>query len=506
MPSRAAAGSTPSMEPIGEDDPTPGYSAPEPRHLELQSGQREPRSLADGTVDEFQQTGLTVSGRVLDTTGESIPGIELMLTTVRLFEDAPETAPVPGAPQQVTLTEFDGRYTFGNLSDGEYRIRSLPAGDYAPAQITVRAGTRSADLVLAAERAHRVQGVVENDRGAPLAGVVVTPILPWASGVTTDQNGRYQFHANLESTRDGYSVRFQHIGYHEKFVSVRESDWAGRDAIWVDASLEPVELAAGVAGTVRTSSDTPLTGEVVQLHSPRLGRRYHAATNLLGEFLMRDVATARDYRLSISPSVGYQDYERDNLEITSKGLYLDVVLEPLRLGRLAGQMVNIDGSPVPRFTLLLRSDSASNQSFRVTGDDQGYFFIDGVPAGELTLETSASPLFTVSGIGLPSGDEIELPLVLDWGKNLIDGQVVESSGQPIPMARITLTWVHQNNGVQSRSSRDTVADAEGRFRFEQLGPGVHGVHVNASGFNQARLDHDAGDRGRELVVELKKSY
>ena len=489
----------------GTDDAISRHSSPNPRHVKPENGQGRPSIPADNPIDSLQQPNLAVSGRVLDTRGESIPGIELMLTTVRLFEDIEEAALLPGTREQFTLTDFDGHYTFGNLADGEYRIRSMATDYYAPAQIMVRAGMRSADLVVAVERGLQVHGVVENTDGSPLAGVMVTPILPWANGVTTDQNGRFQFYVSLESTRDSYSVRFQHNNYREKFVRLLDSDWLGRDTIWVDTSLEPVEATAGIAGVVRTNSGAPLAGEVVQLYSPRLGRRYHAATNQTGEFLMIDVETAQDYRLSIHPSVGYRDYERDNLGITAEGLYIDVVLEPLNLGRLAGHMVDVDGNPVARFSLLLRSDSALNQSLRVTGDSQGYFFVGGVPAGELILETSSSPLFTVSGIDLAAGEERQLPVVLDWGSNVIDGWVVESSGQPVPMAKITVTWVHQKNGARSWSRRDTVADAQGHFRFEQLGPGQHTVHINAPGFNQALIDHDVSGQGRELLVELKKN-
>ena len=500
-----AADSTGAAISPAAEDALRAHSLPRPRHVNPETGRRIPPKSADSPGNTLEEAKLAVAGRVLDTAGESIPGVELMLTTVRLFEDAEQTAPLPGVSEQFTLTDFDGRYTFGSLFDGEYRIRSMATGNYAPAQITVRAGMRSADLVLAQESALRVHGVVENNDGSPLAGVMVTPILPWASGVTTDQNGRYQFFVNLESTRDSYSVRFQHNDYREKFVKLLESDWLGRDTIWVDASLEPVEATGGVAGVVRSSSGAPLAGEVVLLYSPTLGRRYHSATNQAGEFLISDVETAQDYRLSVHPSAEYRDYERDNLGITAEGVYFDVVLEPLNLGRLAGQMVDVEGNFIPGFTLLLHSDSASNQSFRVTGDSQGYFFVDGVSAGELILETSSSPSFTVSGIDLRAGDERELPVVLDWGRNVIEGLVVDSSGQPVAMAKITLTWAFQDNDVRSSSSRDTVADSQGHFRFEQLGPGLHTVHINAPGFNQVRIDHDVGGRGRELVVQLKET-
>jgi hypothetical protein len=425
-----------------------------------------------------------------------------MLTTVRLFEDTEDTASLPGEHEQFTLTDFDGLYTFGNLADGEYRIRNMAADYYAPAQITVRAGFGSADLVLAAEQELRIQGVVANTRGARLAGVQVTPILPWARSVTTDQGGQYQLHRALATTRGTFSVRFKHAGYREKFVQVLESDWIGQDTIWIDASLEPVETTAVVAGSVRNSAGLPVTGEVVQLYSPSFRRRYHAATDRAGKFSIGDVETAQDYQLSIHPRGGYHDYDQRNLRVTAAGLRLDLVLEGLSVGRVAGQMVDVDGNPIPRFSLQLRSGTATSQWFHVTGDSQGYFVVDDVPAGALNLRTASSPLFTVRGIDLPGGGDAQLPLVLDWGAHDIYGWVVDSSGLPVPMSKVTVSWVYQDNGVRSLSSRRTVTDSQGYFRVDQLGPGQHTVHVHAPGFNNAHVDHDVTEQGRELVIQL----
>ncbi len=466
--------------------------------------QDKPPTAADDQPNNQQSPRLAISGRVLDDMGEPIPGIELTLTPVRLFDDFEEAAISLGSHEQFTLTDFHGLYTFGNLADGEYRIRSMTTGYYAPGQITVRAGLSSADLVLATEQELRIQGVVASTDGVRLAGVQVTPILPLARSVITDERGQYQFHLALAATRGSYSVRFRQAGYREKFVRVLETDWIGQDTIWVDASLEAVGTTGVVEGSVRNSAGLPLTGEVVQLYSPRLRHRYHAATDQTGKFSIRDVEAAQDYRLSIRPSGAYHDYEERNLPITAEGLRLDLVLEELSVGRLAGHMVDIDGNPIPRFSLQLRSETATNQWLRVTGDDQGYFVVNDVPAGVLNLRTFSSPSLNINGIDLPAGEERQLPLVLDWGTHDINGWVEDSTGQPIPMARITVSWTHQDNGVRSWSSRQTVADAQGHFRVNQLGPGQHTVHINSPGFDQARLDHDVTVQGPELVVRLKK--
>ncbi|MDH3673516.1 MAG: carboxypeptidase-like regulatory domain-containing protein [Gammaproteobacteria bacterium] len=473
-----------------------------PRLVKAENRQPTP---ADDQTNQQQSPQLAISGRVLDDAGEPIPGIELRLTAVRLFDGDEGTAVSLGAHEQFTLTGFDGLYTFGQLADGDYRIRSPATDYYAPAQIAARAGVSSADLVLAGQRALRVHGVVANTDGTPLAGVQVTPIVPRAGSVTTGQEGQYQLQLTLATTRGNYLVRFQHAGYREQRVPVRQADWVGQDTIRVDASLAPVETIAVVAGTVKSSTTgLPLAGEVVQLYSPRLKHRYRTATDQAGTFLMRDVETGQDYRLLIRPKGEYQDYDQRNLRVTAAGLRLDLVLEALSVGRLTGHMVDVDGNPIPRFSLLLRSGTATSQWLRVTGDSQGYFVVDDVPAGALILRTSSTPLFTVSGIDLPGGDETQLALVLDWGTHAIHGRVVDSLGQPVPMSKITVSWVHQDNGVRSGSRRQTVADAQGYFRLDQLGPGPHTLHINAPGFDGARLDHDATEQGRELMVQLQE--
>jgi hypothetical protein len=73
----------------------------------------------------------------------------------------------------------------------------------------------------------------------------------------------------------------------------------------------------------------------------------------------------------------------------------------------------------------------------------------------------------------------------------------------VPGSQVSLSWLHNVNGVSSSARRKTTADTKGYFLFTQLGPGLHTLNINAPGFRSARLDHDVGMPGEEILVQLK---
>jgi hypothetical protein len=223
----------------------------------------------------------------------------------------------------------------------------------------------------------------------------------------------------------------------------------------------------------------------------------------MGHFSFPSVEVGSDYRLWIRPKDRYKDYIDEDLVITSGKLDLVIVLEPLGLASLSGRMLDPDGGPLPGFSLWLRTTYATAQRFiLVTGDQQGRFFVSELPEGDLMLQTRSSPLLTITGIALSAGATKNVRLTLDTGLYTLDGYVVNAQDDPVPGARISLLWSHENEGVRSRSTRETFTDVNGYFLFTQLGSGLHTLNISASGFRGARLEYQVGADDVEVLVKL----
>ena len=182
---------------------------------------------------------------------------------------------------------------------------------------------------------------------------------------------------------------------------------------------------------------------------------------------------------------------------------LEIVLESLGTGRLSGRMIEADGGPVPGFRFWLSSSTAMRSAVPITSDERGYFELAEAPAGSLTFDTRASPRLSVRGVRLPDGGETEVMLVLDWGDRVLAGRVADDRGDPVGGAQLSLSWSDTRGEIQSMSSRATLTDPSGFFRFTQLGPGEHLLDVRASGYHELKEYHDVRSDSAEVEVRLE---
>jgi uncharacterized GH25 family protein len=108
----------------------------------------------------------------------------------------------------------------------------------------------------------------------------------------------------------------------------------------------------------------------------------------------------------------------------------------------------------------------------------------------------------VRGLALKAGEETEADLVLDWGRHVLRGVVVDESGAPLAGAEVSLRWENDEEGTKSTSSRSTITDDAGRFSFSELGRGVHTVVVVEEQYRQAQIPHDVGSDPADLQIQL----
>jgi hypothetical protein len=484
--------------PPGQSDLLPGMG---------EASQRADAARSDPAA-EFEPEGpFSVSGMVVDEAGIGVGDVEVLSRLKHAFDADEASGGGEPADDRTVLTDIDGFYEIRGVADGEYRIQTEPTDRYEAASAVVRAGSETADLVLRARRpALEIGGTVRGD-GDPLSGVEVAAVGQSSGAVHTDENGSYELELQVSGGKPNYTLRFARDGYREKRSVLTSDELAVPGRIRVDADLEPSQALVEVTGAVRDREGDPVSGETVQLYSKAARQRYTAVSGHRGEIRFPEVETSDDYSVSVRPAEAYQDYVVRNVDIGVAGASLDVVLEPRSYGKLAGQMVDPDGQPVPGFSLWLRNTEAINQpALLVTADQQGFFEVDRVEAGALVFETRGSPLVSISGLRLSPGETRQVRLVLDWGNHQVAGLVMDDMGQPVSATELFVTSVRREGGLRAQAVRRAVTDETGYFLVAGIGSGYHTVRVDAPGYRAAILDHQAGRDNPEVIIRLERVY
>lgn len=402
------------------------------------------------------------------------------------------------------MTDAAGWFSFQPVPDGEYELRTARTRRHEGATAVVRAGSDSTVLVIEARSARSllVRGYVESEGGGALHAVRVEVVGRPAQATTSDESGAYGLRVPVSGRAPEAELRFVRAGYREQRVAIG-AEAEDLDELVRDVRLAPTGALGSVSGHVSGDDGRPVYRAAVQLYSSRLGRRAQAVSDRDGSYAIAGVEEADDYRMWVRADGAYRDYVREDVAVGSHGAVIDVVLPSLAFTGLRGAMVDPEGRPVPGFTLLLRPAQAGARWIPVTGDAQGRFAVADLPEGPLVLETRGAPQLSVTGIALAAGAEREVRLALDVGVHRLEGQLVsEGGGEPVGGARIALRWASVAGGLSSRSFRETISDASGRFLFSNLGTGVHTLSATADGFRGARLQHPVGSATVPVRIPL----
>jgi len=432
----------------------------------------------DEKSDDRERRGLGLTGWVLDDGGTAVPGIAVAANARQVFTG--RSAP----PPQRVVTDGRGMFGFESLPDGDYDVRTEDNDTYERATVIVRAGADSIVLVVKPKSGGslRVHGLVENTRGQPLDGVRVEIMGQPSLGSVSDPSGLYTLRVPHSSSIASASLRFLRTGYQEQRVSLANSVTPGPDEVIQNVRLEPIDQGADLGGTVRGDDGQAVAGATVELYSASRQRSYRSATDPGGRFALTGIVESDDYRLWVRPRGRYRDRVLENVALIGTGASLEVVVESLGVVSLRGQLVDPSGQPVPGFTMWLTPAYGAARAILVRSDPQGGFAVEGVPEGPAALQTRAAPQLSVSGIDVRSTSPQDLRIPIDVGAHSLEGRLLNADGRPVASGRLSLQWALGSGGLTSRSSRETVSDAEGRFVFTQLGVGPHILNATATGF------------------------
>jgi hypothetical protein len=441
--------------------PWDGDSASSDNQVKATQGDDE-ASPDDDQPEEPYPRNAMIAGRVISDSGMALVGIGVTATGIHFFDVPPGLTVPVGDLQRRAVSDTAGYYRFDNLAAGEYRINNVPTETYGMTQIAVRSGVDFADLVLKNQRPLTVSGVVTDTTGQPLAGAQVQPQSLGARGAYTDSAGRFQLQLQIQEQAQGLGIRTALYGYREKMTLVNANQVSAEQSVPVTIQLEPLEKHAVVTGILRSSTDgTPVTGKTVQLYSAENRQRYHATSSVDGRFQMIAVEADVQYELLVAGGGGYATYLQPNVSVGENGLDLELLLDADESRTLKGRMVNLNGTPIPHFSLVARAANPPYQAMRVTSDAAGNFILRNPPQSPLVFESQSMPHLYISGVQIPPISEQTVSLMLDIGRDEIYGFVVDASGAPVAVPNVVVSWRYTQNGITSSSTRRVAADSQG---------------------------------------------
>ena len=413
-------------------------------------------------------SGGTVAGRVLATDGTPLVGASVSL----LGGNFDRTARRPGiaggtwGPQEHRRSDDLGRFRFGDLAPGAYRLSvHAPGGDTrsAPAVIERPGQVVSRDVAFGA--GHAIHVIVTDDGGRPVSGISVwTRTAAGESSVVTDDRGEAVL--RVEGEVDTMWV----FGLEEDWLS----PWthSGRP---VDAAAAEVRFvllpAAEISGLVVGPDGLPVGGASVRSRVAE-GRLERALTDEEGRFV-----------LSV-PARGPFDLEADRGALA--GTLGDVVaggadpvirLQPLPTDRSLSVLVeDPDGGPVEG---VLVSFQAIGQFSVLRTDATGRVTFEGLPARRGWLMTQGGGPGPVSRFAnparvvvMPEGQEG----VLRFRRTVeISGRVQGEDGKPFVGARVYGVDPKMHDAFGGLACE---SDEEGRFTVRvPAGLGIVTLHV-----------------------------
>ncbi len=445
----------------------------------------------------------SLSGRVLDAKGAALPGMTVLWHPL---SPAPaETVHlVRQETQAIISTDSEGSFSITGVTAGEYSVETGAREGFGTTRKHVAAPADDVLLVVHAEFATMITGVVTERDG----DVVPAATVRSATGevATTDEDGRYELAVRItETPGSSVVVSAAKPGFSERYKTVTMRDARATNPLEMSFQLSRLRNLGALEGQLVGSHGSAAAGEAVYLQSASVRQLHTATADRIGRFRFDAVPAGDDYRLWVYPISGYSDVTVEPVEISSGVNELEVTLAPLLTGTLNATLMDAAGDPLPNFTVRVRSKQARAAVVSVTSDAEGRFRALDVPVGDLTVETMSMPKVTVRGLRLEVGQELSSEIPIGVGPRSLTGQVVLAGGSHIAGARVVVTWSHRTQHLHSSLFQDLVTDATGRFRASGLGAGRCAVSVSAVGVQSARRtveiapDHDP----ESLRIEMR---
>jgi RNA polymerase sigma factor (sigma-70 family) len=438
----------------------------------------------------LEKGGATLSGRVLDASSGPIAGAVVRL---KGWTRSPGQGTVRTHFWEV-ITDQQGRYR-AHVAPARYDVIALADG-YGPVRDFVDlAGDELRDFRLAPAAQLSGRVVTAGDR-QPVAGAEVR------AEVTAGGTGIPPTFANTDA-QGRFTIGGLASGSYR--VAARKGALAGalpQPVVMAAAALArdlELTLAPGltVEGTVAASSK-PVPGAEVLLAlrlsaSPMSSTPQRALSEQDGKFTVVGVLPG-DYHLTVS-AAGHARYQ-ETLSIRES---LRKVIELPERAVVTGQVLTARGEPaggarVQAWVLPRGSGSASADQGQA-GED-GRFTLEGLGAGELTLEARhGSETARVEGVTLTAGKRKDLVIQLAAGAR-VSGVVAWEDGKPAEGIRV-LSNQDRWTGPSPESGRSA---ADGSFTVGPFSPGPVTIVAQSPG---GPVSWEGPNRPENAALQLK---
>ncbi len=434
--------------------------------------------------------GFPMAFRVID--GQRQPVAGATIEVMRAGDVPPEQrSPLPctEGTEECHSTKADGTLT-ERLEEGKYDLL-VNGEEIALKRLSGQVLTaRSSPLTITVDRGVEVSGRVTLNDGTPVEGAVVSARGSTSRTATSAADGTFTLkglaagptsvsaitpntHPPMNSTPVAVTAPARNVLVHvptPSTLSGRVMEKTGGQPV---TDFQVITMI-GDAGSNRPSPPS-------QIHSDD------------GSFTVPVVPGRTELRVT---AAGFVRATLSGLTVEEGKPLTGIEVRMDRGGRIVGRVTSA-GEPVAQAYVSAYVDR--NLSFQpgATTDANGEYTIDGVDAGERTVEARKSGLLPKNKqVVTKAGEDVRADLELDKGRE-VRGRVLDRSSRPVESARI------QVNGIEDRSIRGgAVSDADGNFSVSGLGEGHMTLRADRDGYVSATIDDV--DPARNVLVTLDR--
>lgn len=444
-----------------------------------------PAPSASGTTEPSTPEGkVLLSGRVVDSEGESVDGVSVTAYSGnRAIKVGNQT------------TSDHGAYSFA-LDPGRIVLVAEhdEKGMVASASLLLSEGAVMRNLVLALAPVRTIRGkVVSAEDGTPIAGAVIKiEGVPWLQReATSEPDGAYRL---LRMPSYEATLRASAVGYRSASVKLKEQAPAGEEILDLKLAKE-----SDVEGQVLDPERKPIRAGVVACDGKEPGQRL--TTSHDGKFKL-----AREF--ARCPLVAYHDQFASSDPTIPEGATIELRLRAG--GSISGLVVEESGGPIKSFYVGVESFVPSfgeRLSLRApethsVEDAGGAFLLEKLTPGSYVLSVGAegrSPVRSPS-IEVRAGQTTSNVRIILLQGGTVEGQVFdEEKRTPLAAARVSFD---ATSSLQRQGVPPTASDDAGKFRLEGAPTGPFSLRVEHEGYRTrilAGLRVNSGDVLRQEI-------
>lgn len=452
--------------------------------------------------DLHLERGRVLTGRVVDTTGQALAGVGGTLTMS-------SGSPAAGGYRRQTLplwSDEEGRFEIQGVAPDATLSLLVSAAGYAYRTIPVHLepSGKQTTLEIVLKPATVLRGSVLDAAGAPMPHVPVG-LSPGSSfsQVMTDASGRFELTSGTAGT---LRLHVGHTVYGAVATLVVDVSEGGvRDGLvlrWPGAG----ELG----GVVVDETDVPQAGVMVGVQHEKLRTlSARAWTDAEGRWRLRHVPEGR-YKITLE-----QQYPPAAHAATGS-LDVRAVLKTAQPEIIDGLVLGPTGDPVPSGTIAVARPEDGPYTQRGMAHVLGGHFRVVRPAalpGPLVLAVTdardAQGRTYPARLGRVTVDKnTPRPVTIRLEPaGEVSGVALDADGEPVAGILLTLTPKKPVTTQSGYRSLSAYADAEGRFRFVGMAPGVHVLthQFSAAYIQQQALEVEAGAQDVEFRIKRWRS-